>query len=109
MKCAVCHVEMTATDAEFAVPTDDGPVHRECYDGETPMTAAQEEAENDRRRDHGDPPLPPSGAVSLSSEEIGEQLERAGMPPVPECPECHAEPSINGGRGLLCRGRSMLP
>jgi hypothetical protein len=104
LKCAECHVELTVADAEEAVPTDAGPVHRECFEGPVPpppkasdfldefeplaeetLTPEEIEAENERRSEMGDPPLPEN-----------------------DCFECHAEPSIGGGRGFLCRGRSML-
>jgi hypothetical protein len=36
MECAVCHVELTAADADDLVKTDAGPVHRECFEGPVP-------------------------------------------------------------------------
>lgn len=71
LKCAVCEVELTTIAADDLVPTDAGPVHRECFEGPVPppakandllsesevwtpeMIAEEEEA----RRDHGDVPL----------------------------------------------------
>lgn len=106
-KCAECGVEMSPRDMGERVRTDAGPVHRECFEGPVPvggrradevvfdeferlaeetLTPEEEEAENERRREMGDPPLPEAT----------------------DCVECHAEPSIGGGRGFLCRGRSML-
>lgn len=83
LRCAVCEVELTVADADHLVSTDAGPVHRECFEGPLPpgaeLTAkdlaaldrAQDEAENDRRRDHGDPPLPPR-----TDEEVDAIFER---------------------------------
>lgn len=77
LKCAECGVELTVADAEDAVPTDAGPVHRECFAGPVPppakaddfldefeplaeeaMTPEEIEAENERRAEMGDPPIP---------------------------------------------------
>lgn len=69
LSCAVCGVELTTADGETLVTTDAGPVHAECFEGPVPpgTPSAEErlvldeyseiEAENARRRDHGDPPL----------------------------------------------------
>lgn len=101
----------TASGEEFAVAAREGD-----------WTASQIEEENEIRRDHGDPPLTlsneqrarfefsrrrvvlddylPPGATTygISEEGIAEN----------DCPECEREPSFNGGRGFLCRGRSMI-
>jgi hypothetical protein len=37
----VCGVEMTIADADLAVPTDEGLVHGECYEGEAPATITE--------------------------------------------------------------------
>lgn len=102
LTCAVCGVELTTADADDAVKTDAGPVHRECFDGPVPPP------------DHADDLL--ADACFVAEEE--EARREAGDPPLPDhlrdddgatdCFECHAEPSINGGLGFLCRGRSML-
>lgn len=103
LRCAECGVELLVADADDLVQTDAGPVHRECFEGPVPPPAKADdfldefepliaetwtdeeiEEEEEARRDHGDVPLPN------------------------DCFECHAEPSVNGGRGFLCRGRSML-
>lgn len=99
LTCAVCGVELTTADADAddAVKTDAGPVHRECFDGPVPPPAHADDflaEEEEARRDHGDPPLP-DDAFRDDDGEI-------------DCFECHAEPSLNGGLGFLCRGRSML-
>ena len=87
--CAECDVEMTTADAEMAVVTDAGPVHQECFEGPVPLGSTGREA------------------IEMAEEE--EARERHGDVSLPlDCIECHAEPSIRGGRGLLCRGRSML-
>lgn len=105
--CAACGVSFALTDIEFAIETDEGPVHRECYDGDAPMTQAEEEEENERRRDHGDPPLPPPH-VGFNSNHGRTVLDDPLPGAETDCPECHAEPAINGSRGFECRGRSML-
>jgi hypothetical protein len=121
MKCAECGVEMSPRDMGERVRTDAGPVHRECFEGPVPvgglradevvfdeferlaeetLTPEEEEAENDRRREMGDPPLPAAEYARL------EGLDNDAEPK--DCPECYAEPAVRGGRGFLCRGRSML-
>lgn len=63
LKCAVCGVVLTTADAEFLVTTDAGLVHRECFEGPTPpgsevdLDDLELAAENERRRDHGEPEL----------------------------------------------------
>jgi hypothetical protein len=94
--------------------------------------------EEERRREMGDPPLTgeptvvlvePKMSTDIPPHVAGQQLaayrrllgfdrdddaQPFGGFPLPEdlapmdCPECHAEPAINGGPGFLCRGRSML-
>ena len=60
MLCAVCGVELVTSDAEFAIVTDLGVAHRECYDGEA---GAEGDflgllgEEEERRREMGDPPV----------------------------------------------------
>lgn len=65
LRCAVCEVELTTIDAEMAVSTDAGPVHRECFQGPVPpgSPSADEllEQEEERRRELHDVPLPSSG------------------------------------------------
>lgn len=57
--CAECGHDLTTADADHLVPTERGPVHRECYDGDAPAPGdfldllAEEE---ERRREMGDPP-----------------------------------------------------
>lgn len=77
LKCAECHVELTTADADDLVPTDAGPVHRECFEGPVPppakaddflhefeplaeetLTPEEIEEENERRAEMGDPPIP---------------------------------------------------
>lgn len=63
LKCAVCAVELTTADADQLVNTDAGPVHRECFDGPVPpgsevsIDDLELAAENERRRDHGEPEI----------------------------------------------------
>lgn len=130
LHCAECGVEMTTADAEMAISTDAGPVHRECFEGPVPPPALPDdfdfEGEEEQRRRHGDPPLPPH----VTNEQAARYRHLLGDFPKPDppmtdeeyakaegfdddsephdCPECHAEASIRGGRGFLCRGRSML-
>lgn len=64
LKCAVCHVELTTADADDLVRTDEGPVHRECFDGPVPPPAIADDVlidadeEEAARAAHGDVPLP---------------------------------------------------
>jgi hypothetical protein len=134
LHCAVCGGTFDGAEIEFAAETDAGLVHDRCFEGpvEPPRTAAElvEEAEEEEaRRDHGDVPLPPfEGPSIIVHPSMAAKARRATTPDpatgrfpctehsaagprpsVPPCPECGEEPSINGGRGLLCRGRSMLP
>lgn len=90
VKCAECHVEMTATDLEFAVPTEAGPVHRECFEGPLPpgmaidedtaveLARAELEAENQRREEVGDPPVDVEWKTSadLPADASGAQLRQ---------------------------------
>lgn len=197
LRCAECGVELTTTDAAYAVPTDAGPVHRECFEGPVPpggpsakeilaepvdvhveviyppgaptveeevarhqalfrdcrifppltdeelpeprgrrpingpkasevvfdefealaeatLTPEEEAAENEARELANDVPLPPQIDETIHGTSVrapdGRRIDPAEVEPVDtDCPECEAEPSIAGGRGLLCRGRSMLP
>lgn len=81
MKCAVCKVELTTTDADHLVKTDAGPVHRECFEGPVPpgsevdIDELELAAENERRRDHGLPELEVADWKAA-----GEMLARARIP-----------------------------
>jgi hypothetical protein len=64
MICAGCGVALTTVDADHAVATDAGPVHRECFQGPVPPGSEPDPGdaldlsdENRRRREMGDPPL----------------------------------------------------
>lgn len=70
IRCVDCGVEITtqaAVNGEV-VEDDDGLHHRECLEPDAPAIAVEAEAfladleleeENERRRDHGDPTIPP--------------------------------------------------
>lgn len=36
-----------------------------------------------------------------------EAMFEADLPPEKICPECGVEPAVDGGRCIVCRGRSM--
>lgn len=70
--CAECGVALTTVDADDLVATDAGPVHAECFQGPLPPGAELDAgealdlaAENDRRRQMGDPPLGPEEEVDF--------------------------------------------
>lgn len=139
--CAVCHVEMIEPDLREAVLTDAGLVHRECFEGPVPpgsegeLDALEEAAENERRADHGEPPLDPNwpedanvtfsgfrsaeenDPIAQMSQRIREREMRGGFDPhpppppgglTPLCLECGTNPSSNGGRCMECRGKKMV-
>lgn len=60
LKCAECGVEMTSADADDAVRTDAGPVHRECFEGPVMPPDLPDDLlveEEAARRDHNDVPV----------------------------------------------------
>lgn len=98
LKCAVCGVGLTMADADHAVATDAGPVHRECFEGPVPVGSAEsaiellermkadpvitedlphrlaeEEAEEAARREYSDVPLPPDGPDAVFEDAAGER------------------------------------
>lgn len=175
--CAECGIALSVVDADDAVKTDAGPVHRECFEGPVPPGSEADldwlEEENERRREMGDAVIVPDPYVTGPSDQFGVSTEGVEVvtdwksasdlpqdvdpdrqrrayeralspggalkeaasspldlsgpsilvhprnrkmaekamrvdPRANDCPECHAEPSIDGGRGFECRGRSML-
>lgn len=74
--CTECGVGLTTADADGLVPTEKGPVHGNCYDGEAPGSGAADflallAEEEERRRDMGDPP------VTLIEPKVGQQIPPA--------------------------------
>lgn len=78
LKCAVCGVGLTVADADLAVATDAGPVHRECFEGPVPPGSTGSEAiadaeEEAARREHNDVPLPPDGPDAVFEDAAGDR------------------------------------
>lgn len=130
LRCAECGTELTTADADHAVATDAGPVHRECFEGPVPPPALPDDYLADEQGtliDVGDLPVDPDATPDLDIDWGDEEAARRAygdqpldpelirkthgefpVPDQPMCPECRVEPALNGGRCFTCRGRSML-